>query len=84
MIHRALVSLAAGALVLAAGPALARTQANLSNSTDGVAAQRGASADANRRICVLQETTGSRLQKRVCRTRAQWERDGGLPVEETR
>ena len=83
MTHRAAFSIAAGALIALTGPALAQSQAPLSNSSAESNA-RGDSAASSRRICVRQETTGSRLRSRVCRTRDQWEREGGLPQEETR
>lgn len=83
MTHRAVFSIAAGALIALSGPALAQSQAPLSNSSIESTGS-SASADSNRRICVRQETTGSRLRTRVCRTRDQWEREGGIPQEETR
>ena len=85
MTHRALVTLTAGALIALAGPAFAQSQAPSSNSIEDSASARSAdSAASNRRICVNQETTGSRIPKRVCRTRAQWEQEGGLLQEEPR
>ncbi len=83
MTHRAAFSIAAGALIALSGPALAQSQAPLSNSSVESTGS-SVSADSNRRICVRQETTGSRLRTRVCRTRDQWEREGGIPQEETR
>lgn len=35
--------------------------------------------DANTKICVVERVTGSRLDKKICRTKAQWEALGGLP-----
>ena len=85
MTHRAFVTLTAGALIALAGPAFAQTQAPSSNSIeDSSSVRAGESAASSRRICVYQETTGSRLPKRVCRTRQQWEREGGVPQEESR
>ncbi len=83
MTHRAFLSITAGALLTLAGPAFAQSQAPLSNSS-AEAEQTHARARANQRICVLQETTGTRLQRRVCRTREQWNREGGVPTEESR
>ena len=83
MTHRAYFSIAAGALLALGGPAVAQSQAPTSNSTQP-AAQAGNSANGSDRICVRQETTGSRLRTRVCRTRDQWAREGGIPTEETR
>lgn len=34
-----------------------------------------------RRICVRDELTGTRLARTVCRTRAEWEAAGGVPGE---
>jgi hypothetical protein len=36
----------------------------------------------NQVVCVRYEFTGSRLPQRTCRTRAEWERDGGIPRDQ--
>ena len=84
MTHRACFSIAAGALLALAGPALAQSQSPTSNSMKSGSAAQAGSANGSERICVRQETTGSRLRTRVCRTRDQWAREGGIPTEETR
>ena len=85
MTHRAFLSLTAGALLALAGPAVAQSTAPTSNSFEASSeAQTADSASGNQRICVRQETTGSRLRTRVCRTRDQWAREGGIPTEQSR
>ena len=37
------------------------------------------SAQSDRRVCVNVEMTGTRMVRRVCRTEAEWEAQGGLP-----
>ena len=39
------------------------------------------SAQSDRRICVDVEMTGTRVKRRVCRTEAEWQVEGGLPSE---
>lgn len=34
---------------------------------------------ADTKICVVERLTGSRIDKKVCRTKAQWEALGGVP-----
>lgn len=75
---------AAIALALAglAGPAAAQTQSNIVNSAERTASSSSRTATRSadqRQICVRDEITGSRLTRNVCRTRAEWERAGGLP-----
>ena len=85
MTHRAFISMTAGALLALAGPAVAQSQAPTSNSFETNGGSRSADAGSgSQRICVLQETTGSRLRTRVCRTRDQWAREGGIPTEQPR
>jgi len=40
-----------------------------------------AATDASTKICVVERLTGSRLDKKICRTKAQWEALGGLPAK---
>jgi hypothetical protein len=85
MTYRAYLSITAGALIAFAGPATAQSQGAASNSFETNSAnQAGEVANGSQRICVRQETTGSRLRTRVCRTRDQWVREGGVPTEESR
>lgn len=53
---------------------------NTTNATVAVARQSTENAE-NRRICVREQLTGSRLNRTICRTRAEWERAGGLPTD---
>jgi hypothetical protein len=84
MTHRAYLSITSAALVALAGPGFAQSQAPTSNSLQASQSAQAEAANGNQRICVRQETTGSRLRTRVCRTRDQWSREGGIPTEETR
>ena len=45
-------------------------------------APRTAAPDPNREICLVTRLTGSRLQRRICKTAEEWEAAGGLPTEE--
>ena len=49
------------------------------DSQPSARASRRSSAQNERRICVDTETTGTRIKRRVCRTEAQWEAEGGVP-----
>jgi hypothetical protein len=79
------VAVAAASIILAglAVPAAAQTQGGVASSTDQGSSSRDArgSAENNRRICVRASITGSRLTREICRTRAEWERDGGIPTD---
>jgi hypothetical protein len=75
---------AAAALVLAglSVPAAAQTQSNIVNSaerTETSSATSSSQPAAERRLCVRAEMTGTRLVRNVCRTRAEWNRAGGIP-----
>ena len=54
--------------------AVASATAGLSQTPSVDTTKRGVSNDPNEVICVRERETGSRVaQRRVCRTRAQWE-----------
>ena len=79
-----LIVIAAG-FVASAVPASAEPRANLTAPDNSIAeAQQGGGsstatrANAERRICLDVELTGSRMVRRVCRTQAEWEARGGL------
>ncbi len=40
-----------------------------------------AASDPSTKICVVERLTGSRIDKKICRTKAQWEARGGLPTK---
>jgi hypothetical protein len=66
----------AGSLAPAqAAPAAARTGA-------AVQGQNQSAASAERRICVTADMTGTRVPRRICRTAAEWRRDGGIPTND--
>lgn len=76
--RRAILLSAVGAIVLGlAAPSVANQSAPRSNQPDNGGATAG---DPDRRICVREAITGSRLQRRVCRTAREWvEQEGTLP-----
>ncbi|MGQ0591061.1 MAG: hypothetical protein ACT4N8_16290 [Sphingosinicella sp.] len=45
-------------------------------------APRATAPDPNREICLVTRLTGSRLQRRICKTAEEWEAAGGLPTDE--
>lgn len=67
-----LITMAAVGLTLAGGIVPAQAMAQTRQPTQSSASER--------KICVLEESTGRRIMRKVCRTRAQWERLGGLPT----
>ena len=84
------IRLAAAGLCLAGAgaPAFAQTQNRLPGAGQleptteqrvvrPRAAQR--SQDPNRRICVRESLSGSRISRQICHTRAEWELQGGAP-----
>jgi len=76
--RKAILLSAAGAIVLGlAAPAAANQTSPRANQPDSNAATAG---DPNRRICVREAITGSRMERRVCRTAREWiEQEGALP-----
>ena len=74
---------AVGALTVAfAAPAQAaqtvpRTTTPPARSAD---AEDAARSDADLMICVRAQLTGSRLNRRICRTQREWDEDGGVPT----
>lgn len=71
------------AAALVAVPVFAQTTGDAASAGGATVAAASAAvpavADA-RRYCVLQDTTGSRLTRKVCKTRAQWA-DIGVDVD---
>lgn len=45
----------------------------------GATTQAKQTADSERRVCVRMEMPNTRLPRRVCKTAAEWEREGGVP-----
>jgi hypothetical protein len=81
---RSLITAAAAAGMLAslAAPALAQAPRTRTGSSDAAAPAQPSQTDSReRRICVYQEMTGSRLPRKVCQSRAEWEREGGVPSD---
>ncbi|HTU13457.1 MAG TPA: hypothetical protein VMG08_21385 [Allosphingosinicella sp.] len=71
-----LISSAAALMCAAALPAVA-APANQDSSQSGAqssrAAQQPRAADPNRRICVSDRLSDSRIRRRICRTQAEWD-----------
>jgi hypothetical protein len=70
--------IAAAALIATALPAAAQNLPALQSRDSSATGQRAADENADRRICVSVELTGSRMVRRVCRTAREWEERGGL------
>lgn len=55
------------------------------NGTAAPAARRDRAAhDGDRRICVRDAHTGTRIPRQVCKTEAEWEAAGGLDLDRVR
>jgi hypothetical protein len=69
-----LISVAAAAFCVSTLPAQA-APASSDNSQASARQDRGqdAAADPNRRICVSERLSGSRMPRRVCRTAREWQ-----------
>lgn len=67
----------AAAALLAAGAA-APLQA--ATADQQAAQQQSQNANSERRICVRTEMPSTRVARRICRTRAEWEALGGVPA----
>ncbi len=59
-------------------PASARDD-NARAARDAAQPEAASSNDPERTICVRAQITGSRLNRRICRTAREWEEEGGLP-----
>ncbi len=71
----------AGAVAAAALLASAVAAPLQASTIDQQTVQRqGQSASSERRVCAMVELTGSRVARRICRTRAEWEALGGVPA----
>lgn len=70
----------AGAIALGCvAPASARDD-NSRAARDAAQPEAAGSNDPERTICVRAQITGSRLNRRICRTAREWEEEGGLPA----
>ena len=78
-IARASAVAAAGALALGFSLPAAAAPATNAQSAPPQAASTSAS-DPDRMVCVRAQLTGSRLNRRICRTVREWEEDGGVPT----
>lgn len=81
--RKMLISSAAALLCAAAVPAVAApanlSPANQDSSQAGAQSgqatqqQRTRTADSNRRVCVADRLSDSRIRRRICRTQAEWD-----------
>jgi hypothetical protein len=75
--RKILISSAAALLCAAALPAVAAPAANQDTSQTGAqngrSTQQPRAADPNRRICVSDRLSDSRIRRRICRTQAEWD-----------
>jgi len=74
--RKILISSAAALLCAAAVPAIAAPVSQDSSQTGAQsdrAGQEQRARDPNRRICVSDRMSDSRLRRRVCRTQAEWD-----------
>ena len=75
----------ASALIVAgtALPAVAQTQTQnnvvSAERTSGGASTSSRAPGADRRICVRVDLSGTRVTRNVCKTPAEWNREGGVP-----
>jgi hypothetical protein len=66
---------------LPAGAARVEQRADANEQSGGTSAARAATSNnPDREICVRAQLTGSRLNRRICRTQRQWDEDGGVPT----
>ncbi len=73
----------AGAIAAAALLAASVSAPSYAAPADQPASARPAQSNASeRRICAMVDLSGSRMLRRVCRTRAEWEAAGGLPTND--
>lgn len=76
--RKMLISSAAALLCVAAAPAIAApAAASQDNSQAGAQSERSGpqqrAGDPNRRICVADRLSDSRIRRRICRTQAEWD-----------
>ncbi len=76
----AVVAAAALTLGFSLSASAARTDARATNAQGATSQSPAATAsDSDRMICVRAQLTGSRLNRRICRTERQWAEDGEVP-----
>ena len=75
-----LVASAAIILGFSLPAAAARTDTRAANPQSATTqTPQSAASDPDRMICVRAQLTGSRLNRRICRTERQWAEDGEVP-----
>ncbi len=74
--RKMLISSAAALLCAAAVPAVAAPASQESNQTGAQSERSGQeqrTRDPNRRVCVSDRLSDSRMRRRICRTQAEWD-----------
>lgn len=72
-------TVAAATLIAVTGAPLQAAASDSRTGNDSSQASARVSAPTERRICARVELTATRIARRVCRTQAEWDRDGGIP-----
>lgn len=68
---------AAGALLTLSVPAAAKdVESRPAQANESASAQTGTAAKADKKYCITDNFTGSRMAKKVCRTAEEWSRQG--------
>ena len=68
------------ALVLIAGPASANGKEPVSDAKPAQRATPAATASSEKQYCIVDTITGSRISRKVCKTRDAWMREGFDPL----
>lgn len=75
---RPVAGLALGPALLASAPAVASAQdATGGNQQDESTARTELRRDPDRRICVREQLTGTRVRTTICKTQREWEAEAG-------
>jgi hypothetical protein len=74
------MSVAAASLALVSSLAPAQAAPAEIRAGAAVQGQNQSAAASDQRVCARVELSNTRVARRVCRTRAEWERMGGLPT----
>lgn len=84
-----LLTVAGAAIIALAAPVAAQATQTAMVGARGADSATGAARtsqpraqDDQRRICTRVQLTGSRVERLICRTRAEWQSAGGVPGED--
>lgn len=80
LISTAAFSLAlAGTMAPAQASPTSRAGAQVQGQNQAQDQNRSRNSNSARSICAVFEISGTRLRQKICRTAAEWEREGGIP-----